>query len=192
MEDILDLHPLLIFFMVNNISNARSSLYDPLHAIVMCYRPWLVPVYDIYSHYWWYYLMLDPLRLVNFANHTDQTWTKGLYIPIKVSGFSVYTSTVFNSVYTKQGKADYCAHQSQVQTITIQNTKSINQRLSSLSLSGYLQRYRPCLVDVSNHTYQTRTKGLYIPRKFSGYSVYTSNFFNGVYTKKGKVEYLSQ
>ena len=28
-------------------------------------------------------------------------------------------------------------------------------------------------VDDANHTYRTRTKGFYIPRKFSGYPVYT-------------------
>ena len=42
------------------------------------------------------------------------------------------------------------------------------------------------LVDVANYTDPTQTKGLYIPRKFSGYSVYTSTFFNDVYTKQGK------
>ena len=45
--------------------------------------------------------MLDTLRLVDVANHTDQTQTKGLYIPRKVLGCSVYTSTVINSVYTE-------------------------------------------------------------------------------------------
>ena len=45
-------------------------------------------------------------RLVGVANHTDQTRTKGFYIPCKVSGYSVYTSTVFNGFYTKQGKVD--------------------------------------------------------------------------------------
>ena len=50
--------------------------------------------------------MLDPLRLVDDANHTDQTQNKGLYIPRKVSGYSVYTSTVFNVVYTKQCEVD--------------------------------------------------------------------------------------
>ena len=44
------------------------------------------------------------------------------------------------------------------------------------------------LVDVANYTDPTQTKGLYIPRKFSGYSVYTSTFFNDVYTKQGKVD----
>ena len=50
--------------------------------------------------------MLDPLRLFDVTNHTDQNRTKGLYIPRKVSEYSVYTSTVFNGVYTKQGKVD--------------------------------------------------------------------------------------
>ena len=50
--------------------------------------------------------MMDPLRLVDIVNHADQTRTKGFYIPRKVSGYSVYTSTVFNGVYTKQGKVD--------------------------------------------------------------------------------------
>ena len=50
--------------------------------------------------------MLDPLRLVNIENHKGQTRTKGLYIPCKFSVYSVYTSTVFNGVYTKQGKVD--------------------------------------------------------------------------------------
>ena len=43
-------------------------------------------------------------------------------------------------------------------------------------------------VDVANHTYRTQTKVLYIFRKVYGYSVYTSTVFNGVYTKKGKVD----
>ena len=33
---------------------------------------------------------------------------KGFYIPGKVSGYSVYISTVFNGVYTKQGNVEYC------------------------------------------------------------------------------------
>ena len=37
-------------------------------------------------------------------NHTGQTPRKGLYIPRKVSGYSGYTSTVFNGAYTEQGK----------------------------------------------------------------------------------------
>ena len=45
-------------------------------------------------------------RLVDVANHTDQTRTKRLYIPRKVSGYSVHTSTVFNGAYTEQGKVD--------------------------------------------------------------------------------------
>ena len=70
------------------------------------------------------YLMLDPLCLVNVANHTYQNRTKGLYIPCKVSGYSVYTSTVFNVVYNEHGKVDYHAQKSQVQTVIRRNTKS--------------------------------------------------------------------
>ena len=50
--------------------------------------------------------MLDTLRLVDVENHTDQTLTKGLYIPLKIYGYSVYTSTIFIGVYTEQGKVD--------------------------------------------------------------------------------------
>ena len=50
--------------------------------------------------------MLDPLRLVDVANQKDRTQTKGLYIPLKIYGYSVYTSTIFNGVYTEQGKVD--------------------------------------------------------------------------------------
>ena len=80
--------------------------------------------------------MLDPLRLVDVENHTDQTQTKGLYIPRKVSVYSVYTSTVFSSAYTKQGKVDYHNLQSLVQTVTRQNMNSTTQKARSLSLSG--------------------------------------------------------
>ena len=45
-------------------------------------------------------------RLVDVKNHTDQTWTKWLFIPRKVYGYLVYTSTVFNGVYTIKGKVD--------------------------------------------------------------------------------------
>ena len=45
-------------------------------------------------------------RLVNVTNHTDKILTKALYIPCKVSGYSVYTSTVLSGVYTDQGKVD--------------------------------------------------------------------------------------
>ena len=72
--------------------------------------------------------MLDPLRIVGVVNHTDQTRTKGLYIPRKISWYPVYTSTVFNGVYTKQGKVDYRAQQSQVQNVARLNTKSTTQR----------------------------------------------------------------
>ena len=51
--------------------------------------------------------MLDLLHLVDVEDHTDQTQTKGLRIPRKVYGYSVYTSIVFNGVYTEQGKVDY-------------------------------------------------------------------------------------
>ena len=50
--------------------------------------------------------MLDLLRLVDVAYHTDIIQTKVLYIPRKVSGYSVYTSTILNGIYTKQGKVD--------------------------------------------------------------------------------------
>ena len=50
--------------------------------------------------------MLDTLRLVDVANHTDLNRTKGLYIPRKFSGYLVYTSTVFDGVYNKEGKVD--------------------------------------------------------------------------------------
>ena len=53
--------------------------------------------------------MLDTFRLVHVAKHTDQTRTEGLYITCKVSGYSVYNSTVFNVVYTKQGKVEHHA-----------------------------------------------------------------------------------
>ena len=54
--------PALTFCLVNTISNAWSS-----------------------------YQMPDLLRIGDVANHTDQTWTKGLYIPRKFYGYSVYT-----------------------------------------------------------------------------------------------------
>ena len=95
-----------LFCLVNTISNVWSSLYDPLCAIVLCYHPSLVPVSETSSRYLCCYIMLDPLRLVDVANHTNLTWTKGLYIPRKLSRYSVYTSTVFNGVYSKQGKVD--------------------------------------------------------------------------------------
>ena len=50
--------------------------------------------------------MLGPLLLVDVTNHIDQTRTKGLYIPRKACVYSVYTSTIFNSFYTKEGKID--------------------------------------------------------------------------------------
>ena len=96
--------PAISFFLVNTISNSWSSLYDPLRAILLCDRTWLFPVSEMSSHYRCRYLMLDPLRLIDVANHTDLNWIKGLHIPRKVSVYSVYTSTVFNGVYTKQSK----------------------------------------------------------------------------------------
>ena len=77
-----------------------------LHAIVLRYHPWLVPVYEMASQYRCRDLMLDLLRLVDVANHTIWTQTKGLYINREVSGYSVYTSTIFNGVYTEHGKVD--------------------------------------------------------------------------------------
>ena len=126
----------LDFCLVNNISNAWSSLYDTLRAAILWYHTWLVPVSEISSHYRCCYLILNPLRIVDVANHTYQTQNKGLYIPHKFYGYSVYTLTVFNGVYNKQGKVDYCAQQSEVQTVTRQDTKSTTQQVSSLSLSG--------------------------------------------------------
>ena len=63
----------LDFYLLNTISNAWSSLYDPLHAIFLCYCPWLVPVSEMSSNYRCFRLMLDPLCLINVANHTDLT-----------------------------------------------------------------------------------------------------------------------
>ena len=82
------------------------------------------------------YRVLKRGHLVEVANHTYQTRNRGLYIPRKVSGYSVYTSTVFNGVYTKQVNVDYRAQQSQVQTVTRRDTKSTTQKVSSLSLSS--------------------------------------------------------
>ena len=96
----------LDFCMFNTIYYTWSSLYDPLRDIILWYRPWFVPVPQMSSHYWCCYLMLDLLHFVDVANHTYQTHTKGLYIPCKLFGYSVYTSTVFNIVYTKKGKVD--------------------------------------------------------------------------------------
>ena len=48
-----------------------------------------------------------------------------------------------------------------------------NPKVGSLSLTGELQRYLHCLINVANHTDWTITKGLYITRKLSRYSVYT-------------------
>ena len=83
--------------------------------------------------------MLDPLRLVDVANHTDRTRTKGLYIPRKVYGYSVYTSTVFNGVYTK--KRQGILARPIVTSANLHQTKYEvnNPKVSSLSLSGYLQ-----------------------------------------------------
>ena len=69
-EEILDLHPLWIFFLLNNISNVWSSLYHPFRVILLLYCPWLVPVSEIYSHYRCHYLMFDQLCLVDVTNHT--------------------------------------------------------------------------------------------------------------------------
>ena len=71
--------------------------------------------------------MLDTFRLVDVANDTDKTQTKGLYICRKFSGYSVYTSTFSNGGYTEQGKVDYSAQQSHMETVTVQNTKSTTQ-----------------------------------------------------------------
>ena len=76
------------------------------------------------SNSWSFYLMLDLWRLFNVANHTDWNLTKVLYIPRKFSGYSVYTLTIFNGAYTKQVMVHYLSQQSQVQTVTRQNTKS--------------------------------------------------------------------
>ena len=64
----------------------------------------LAKIYENSTVYW--YGVPKKVHLVDVANHTDRTWTKGLYIICKVSEYSVYTSTVFNGVYTKQGRLD--------------------------------------------------------------------------------------
>ena len=51
----------LDFCLVNTISNAWYPLYDPLHAIALCYCPWLVPVSETSSHDWCRYLMLKKI-----------------------------------------------------------------------------------------------------------------------------------
>ena len=118
----------LYFCLVNTISDVLSSLYDPLCAIVLWCRPWLVPFSETSSHYRCCYLILGLFRLVDITKHTYWNQTKGLYILRKLSRYSVYTSTSFNGVYTQQGKVYKRAQQSQVKTLTRKNTKSTTQR----------------------------------------------------------------
>ena len=96
----------LVLCLVNIIFNLWYSQYDPLRDIVLCYLPWLFPVSEMSSHCQCRCLMLDPLRCFDVVNHTGWTWTKGLYILRKFSGYLFYTSTFFNGVYTKQGKVE--------------------------------------------------------------------------------------
>ena len=44
---------------------------------------------NIICNAWSSYLMLNTLRIVNIYNHKDQTRTKGLYMPCKLSRYSV-------------------------------------------------------------------------------------------------------
>ena len=80
---------------------------DP-HCMIRCVlSPYaIVPDLFLSYHYRCRYLILDPLRLIDVANQTYQTRTKGLYISRNVSVYSVYTSNIFNGVYTEQGKVD--------------------------------------------------------------------------------------
>ena len=96
------------------------SDYDTFDSRIMCMKAPIIYIimahlaritdlewskmYENFTVYW--YVVSKRGRLVNVANHTYLTRTKGLYIPRKVSGYSVYTSTVYNGVYTEQGKVD--------------------------------------------------------------------------------------
>ena len=82
-------------------------------------------MYENYIVYW--YGVSKRGCLVNIANHTDQTWTKGVYIPRKFSGYSVYTSTVFNGVVpNKLGRLALPTVTSE--NLHQKNTKSTTQR----------------------------------------------------------------
>ena len=61
-------------------------------------------MYENSTVYW--YGVPKRGHLVDVANHTDQTWTKGFCIPRKVSVYLIDTSTVLNGVYNERGKVD--------------------------------------------------------------------------------------
>ena len=74
-------------------------------------------------------------------NHTDQTKRMFSLVSLYIWEF---TSTVLNGVYTKQGKADYRAKQSQVKTLNRLNAKS------------KMQEERTGNKEKSNHIDQTK------------------------------------
>ena len=78
------------------------SIYIIIARLVKIIGLELVKIYENSTVYW--YGVPKRGRFVDVANHIDLTQTKGLYIPSKVSGYSVYTSNFFNGVYTEQGK----------------------------------------------------------------------------------------
>ena len=120
------------------------------------------------SCYRCHYLILDPLRLIDVTNHTDQTQTKGLYITRKVYGYSVYTSTVFKGVYTKQGKVDYGAQQSQLKTVTRQNTNSKIQRRLVFHLVASFKALVPVLSMSQTKKIELKPKDCIFLVKFQG------------------------
>ena len=110
--------------------------------------------------------------------------TKDCVFPVSSVGFVKFTYQLFSMVSspTRLGRLARPTVTSANHHQTKYEVK--NPKLGSISMNGQLQSSCPCLVDVSNHIDQTRTKVLYITCKLSRYSVYTSTVFNGVVSNK--------
>ena len=91
-------------FDIRSVCMKAPSIYINMARLARITGLEWAKMYENSTVYW--YGVSKRGRQVDVLNHTDQTWTKGLYITRKFSGYSVYNSTFFNSVYNKQYKVD--------------------------------------------------------------------------------------
>ena len=121
-------------------------------------------------------------------NYTDWTQTKDCIFLINNLGIQFATQLFSTVPYpTRLGRQP----RPTVTGAKLHQTKNEvnNPNVGSLLLTGYLQSSLTYLVNVANHTDQTRTKVLYVPRKLSRCSVCPSIVFIGAISNK--VRYTS-
>ena len=98
----------------------------------------------------------------------------------------------FQQCRSQKVQVDQCAQHPQLQTVARIDKKVKNTQVSIILLTGQLQIYLPCIVNVANHTDLTQTKGLYIPCKIILVFSLNLNCFQRCCLQQGQVDQHAQ